>query len=86
MTTKMLPANKKAAPSGEKAERIKKMPALKKEAKKELDTTYNEFKQFEGRQYTGMQIGRSHNWEYDQGKLERNQDNAGSLADILCGH
>ena len=30
--------------------------------------TYNEFKEFEGRRYTGMKIGRSHKWYYDQGE------------------
>jgi hypothetical protein len=29
--------------------------------------TYNQFKEFEGRQYTGMKIGRSHKWHYDRG-------------------
>jgi len=29
--------------------------------------TYNEFKEFEGRRYTGMKIGRSHKWHYDRG-------------------
>jgi hypothetical protein len=29
--------------------------------------SYNRFKEFEGRQYTGMKIGRSHKWHYDQG-------------------
>jgi hypothetical protein len=40
----------------------------KKEAAKDLDKTYNEFKEFEGRQYTGMRVGRSHKWYYDQGE------------------
>src|SRR5919201_1989171 len=29
--------------------------------------TYNKFKEFEGRRYTGMKIGRGHKWYYDQG-------------------
>jgi len=29
--------------------------------------TYDSFKEFEGRRYTGMKIGRSHKWYYDQG-------------------
>src|SRR5678815_696544 len=29
--------------------------------------TYNRFKEFEGRRYTGMKIGRGHKWYYDQG-------------------
>jgi hypothetical protein len=30
--------------------------------------TYNEFKEFEGRKYTGMKVGRSHRWHYDKGE------------------
>jgi hypothetical protein len=41
--------------------------AQKTEAKKDFDKTYKEFKEFEGQQYTGMKIGRSHRWNYDQG-------------------
>jgi hypothetical protein len=29
--------------------------------------SYDEFKEYEGRRYTGMKIGRSHKWHYDQG-------------------
>jgi len=29
--------------------------------------TYDEFKRFEGRRYTGMTIGRGHKWHYDSG-------------------
>src|SRR5918996_678069 len=29
--------------------------------------SYNEFKAYEGRRYTGMKIGRSHRWHYDRG-------------------
>lgn len=48
-------------------EPVKNRKVTKKEAKKDLSRTYNEFKQFEGKQYTGMQIGRSHHWAYNQG-------------------
>src|SRR5215211_7283185 len=49
-----------------------KAPAAKKKAKikevkKDLSKTYNEFKTFEGHQYTGMKVGRSHKWNYDAG-------------------
>jgi hypothetical protein len=37
------------------------------EAEKDLSKTYNEFKEFEGQHYTGMRVGRSHKWNYDQG-------------------
>src|SRR5215213_6081408 len=44
-----------------------KKQAQKKEAKKDLSKTYNEFKTFEGHQYTGMKVGRSHKWNYEPG-------------------
>src|SRR4051812_19714145 len=40
----------------------------KKEKGKDLSKSYNEFKDFEGQQYTGMKIGRSHKWYYDKGE------------------
>lgn len=40
----------------------------KAEASSDLAQTYNEFKEFEGRRYTGMAIGRSHKWYYDKGE------------------
>jgi hypothetical protein len=36
--------------------------------KRDISKTYNEFKEFEGRQYTGMKVGRSHKWYYDKGE------------------
>ena len=30
--------------------------------------SYDEFKQYEGQKYTGMRVGRSHKWYYDQGE------------------
>jgi len=30
-------------------------------------SSYDRFKEFEGRRYTGMAIGRSHHWQYDPG-------------------
>jgi hypothetical protein len=46
---------------------IKKFPK-KKELSKDLSKSYNEFKQFEGQQYSGMKVGRSHKWYYDKGE------------------
>jgi hypothetical protein len=36
--------------------------------KKDISKTYEEYKKFEGRQYTGMKVGRSHKWYYDKGE------------------
>src|ERR1043165_3368365 len=46
---------------------VTKKSARKKEAKKDLSKSYNQYKDFEGKQYTGMKVGRSHHWNYDQG-------------------
>lgn len=40
----------------------------KKEALKDLSVTYDQFKEFEGKRYTGMKVGRSHKWYYDKGE------------------
>jgi hypothetical protein len=40
----------------------------KSEIKKDISKTYNEYKEFEGKQYTGMRVGRSHKWHYDKGE------------------
>jgi hypothetical protein len=37
-------------------------------ARSDPAVSYNEFKEYEGRRYTGMQIGRSHKWRYDPGE------------------
>ena len=63
-TTEKRTEKKRVKPAEKPVTRPK---AKKKEAKKDLSTTYNEYKHFEGKQYTGMQIGRSHHWNYDQG-------------------
>ncbi|MGH7470225.1 MAG: hypothetical protein ACRENP_19945 [Longimicrobiales bacterium] len=48
----------------------KTMSARRKrtETEKDAATTYNEFKEFEGRKYTGMKVGRTHKWYYDKGE------------------
>src|SRR3954469_18864234 len=45
---------------------MKKITTNKK-AKKDVAATYNQFKVYQGKQYTGMTIGRSHKWYYDKG-------------------
>jgi hypothetical protein len=39
-----------------------------KESKSDAAVSYDEFKEYEGRKYTGMKIGRSHKWNYDAGE------------------
>ena len=38
------------------------------EPKSDPAVSYNDFKEHEGQRYTGMKIGRSHKWYYDQGE------------------
>jgi hypothetical protein len=47
---------------------IVKTASKKKEASVDLSKSYNEYKNFEGQQYTGMKVGRSHKWYYDKGE------------------
>ncbi|MBO9727089.1 MAG: hypothetical protein J7623_00475 [Chitinophaga sp.] len=51
---------KKSKPGSPKVARPKK-------AAKPSFNSYNEFKEFEGKHYTGMKVGRSHKWNYDPG-------------------
>jgi hypothetical protein len=36
--------------------------------KKDASKSYEEYKEFEGRKYTGMKVGGSHKWYYDRGE------------------
>src|SRR5688500_14097034 len=53
----------------------RKQPAVKATAstkktavQKDIAKNYNQYKKFEGQQYTGMKIGRGHKWYYDKGE------------------
>ena len=37
------------------------------EPQKDLAKTYDAFKNFEGKRYTGMRVGGHHKWYYDKG-------------------
>jgi hypothetical protein len=38
------------------------------EARSEGSKSYNEFKEFKGKKYTGMKVGGRHSWYYDKGE------------------
>ena len=38
------------------------------ELRKDISKSYNEYKEFEGRKYTGMRVGGTHEWYYDKGE------------------
>jgi hypothetical protein len=40
----------------------------KKAVKKDVAASYDDYKKFEGKQYTGMKVGRTHKWYYDKGE------------------
>lgn len=40
----------------------------KSDKNKNTISTYNEYKEFQGRKYTGTKVGRSHKWYYDKGE------------------
>ena len=40
----------------------------KSTGKKNVAASYNKYKKFNGEQYTGMAVGRSHKWYYDKGE------------------
>ena len=42
----------------------------KNESIKDISKSYNEFKDFEGKKYTGMRVGGHHKWYYDKGEWE----------------
>src|SRR4030095_17243646 len=48
------------------------MTIAEKKRRRKIDQdiaeTYNEFKEFEGKKYTGVKIGRGHKWYYDKGE------------------
>src|SRR4051812_30583879 len=39
-----------------------------KELQRDIAANYNKFKEFEGKRYTGMAVGRTHGWYYDKGE------------------
>ena len=51
-----------------KARRLNFLATGRKRSGKKLAESYNRYKTFNGAQYTGMKVGRSHKWYYDQGE------------------
>ena len=56
----------KRAPLTKKAAAEKKLAVT--DGKQDIAASYNSFKEYQGQQYTGMKIGRSHKWYYDKGE------------------
>jgi hypothetical protein len=64
----MATTKKSRSPVRRVAQTTKKVAAKKADNQKDIAASYNKAKTFNGRQYTGMKIGRSHKWFYDQGE------------------
>lgn len=48
--------------------KAKTTPRKRSTRKSDESVSYDEFKEYEGRRYTGMKVGRSHKWYYDKGE------------------
>lgn len=51
-----------------KAAKSKRTVSKKKKSDADVSASYNKFKEFDGKAYTGMKIGRNHKWYYDKGE------------------
>ena len=47
--------------------RAGKKAAIKRSPAKQISRSYNAFKEYNGKAYTGMAVGRAHKWNYDKG-------------------
>src|SRR5437868_11815749 len=56
-----------ATPTLKTTTRAKKKTRKGTSAAKDLSASFNKFKNFNGKLYTGVQIGRGHHWNYDKG-------------------
>jgi hypothetical protein len=55
------------------ANRGNKQESLQREkdySLKDISKSYNKFKEFDGKKYTGMRVGGHHKWYYDKGEWE----------------
>src|SRR5215216_1460597 len=68
MATKAAVRSSGRVKSSEKQRTARTLKKAASPLKKDLSRSYNEFKEFGGKQYTGMKVGRSHKWYYDQGE------------------
>jgi hypothetical protein len=59
---------KKTISRRKKATRTTPQKSTSALAKNKITASYNRIKEHHGKQYTGMQVGRSHKWYYDKGE------------------
>jgi hypothetical protein len=44
------------------------------EIRKDISKGYDQYKEFEGKKYTGMRVGGTHQWYYDRGEWKEKKD------------
>ena len=47
---------------------LKTIQSKENKIRKNISDSYNEYKDFEGKKYTGMRVGGTHQWYYDKGE------------------
>jgi hypothetical protein len=47
---------------------LKTIQSKENKIRKDISKGYNEYKDFEGKKYTGMRVGGTHQWYYDKGE------------------
>ena len=47
---------------------LKTIQSKENKIRKDISNGYNEYKEFEGKKYTGMRVGGTHQWYYDKGE------------------
>jgi hypothetical protein len=47
---------------------LKTIQSKENKIRKDISNGYNEYKDFEGKKYTGMKVGGTHQWYYDKGE------------------
>ena len=47
---------------------LKTIQSKENKIRKHISDSYNEYKDFEGKKYTGMRVGGTHQWYYDKGE------------------
>ena len=47
---------------------LKTIQSKENKIRKDISNGYNEYKDFEGKKYTGMRVGGTHQWYYDKGE------------------
>ncbi|HEY7777579.1 MAG TPA: hypothetical protein VIA09_03470 [Nitrososphaeraceae archaeon] len=48
--------------------------------KRDISKSYNQLKEFEGKKYTGMKVGRTHKWFYDKGEWKEKKIDSRQMA------